>query len=197
MDKRTLRYIALLRKMNPFLEGNVLDYGCGDGAMTSVFIPLNSTSNFFAYDGPETNGQNVQELLNQAKILLNKRARVIERKEDLPKEYFDTITLICMLHGNENIIEQCHPYLKKGGHLIVIDHDKKHLSDEEYIQSITDADRNEILQRSYNEVLRDHTKMDVYDCCRITRSMRLRTVKTLDHRTLEGFPFYLCVSEKN
>ena len=197
MDKRTFRYFALLRKMNPYLEGKVLDFGCGDGSITSVFIPLNSKNNFFAYDGPETGEHDVKNMLSQAKILLKNKANVIERKEYLQEGYFDVITLICMLHGNENIIEECHPYLKKGGHLIILDHDKSHLTDEDYIESIADADLKEIMQRNYNDVLRDHTRMDLYDCCRITRGMRYKTVKTLNHRTLDGFPFYLCISQKN
>ncbi len=192
------KHFNLLREMNPFLFGNVLDYGCGDGTITGVLaILISPQSNFFAYDGPETGGHDNQSMLYGAKVRLRDKVSIIERREDLPEEYFDAITLICMLHGNEKIIEQCDPYLKRGGHLIVLDHDKKHLSEREYVKYITDADLREISQRSYNEVLRDHTRMNVSDCCRITRRIKYRTEKVLDHRNLGGYPFYLCISKKN
>ena len=120
-----------------------------------------------------------------------------DRRGDVPEGFFDAVTLMCMLHGNRDIITECTPYLRDGGHLVVLDHDKSHLSREEFEYWVCDADRDEINVRGFEEVFRDHTTMKIDDCRSIAHEQGYETVMGIDHDELEGYPFYLWVGQKN
>jgi SAM-dependent methyltransferase len=183
MLKNAFSYWKFLHNMTPYIEGNVLDYACGNGVITRALSSM-SKGSFYAYDiNPPSN----EPLREKAKIL---------SKKEISKDYFNTITIISALHEDQGIIEQATPYLKQKGNLIVADHDKSHLSFEEFISTLTGSDIEEVKIRGLENVFHDHTKMGLPDCRRIAESYGYETIAEVDHGDLEGYPFYLYVGRK-
>ncbi|MFZ5954809.1 MAG: hypothetical protein ACOYT4_00100 [Nanoarchaeota archaeon] len=197
-ENHKLLYYGLLRKIKPYLEGDILDYGCGTGLISNALRSLaKENSKISAYDGLETGEHFSSEKFEETKKNLKSEIKLYESKQELPKAFFDTVLLLCMLHGNHYIIEQCSPYIKTRGYLIVLDHDKSHLSNEEFLAWLTDADRKEINERSLDAVMYDHRKMKLEDCCRIGKENGYETIKFWNHKTLsQRYPFYLWIGQK-
>lgn len=176
--------------MVPYLGDSVLDYGCGDGKVTRVLKCLSPDSQFVAYDC-------IDEAVQKASVSLQDLATVVEEASQLEPSSFDTGTLICSLHHDHGLIEQVDPYLKDDGYLIILDHDKSHLSETEFSTSLTDADRAEINTRGFQNVFQDHTRMTVDQCCEMTETRGYTTIKALDHTYFKGYPFYVWIGQKN
>lgn len=184
-----------IESLTKYFGKTVLDYGCGTGLVTALMARYAENSIIVGYDSQETGEHFNKELI------INAKKRCQEPNVDITDKLgddaqFDSVVLMCMLHGNENIISQAKKYLKTGGEMIVFDHDKSHLSPIEFSNFISPADLSEIKDRSFEEVYMDHTKMGINDCKRIAEKENIYTVDEFDHKDFGGHPFYLWVGQK-
>jgi hypothetical protein len=198
MQKYIYRHRKVLELMQPHLGEVNLDYSIGDGRVTRFMARnLASEKRFDGYKGPETiNGFSTKMFDNAIRI--SRKTPNFTVLYALPEQnFYDTVTLISVLHDHIRAIKDSRSYLKKEGKLVVLDHDKSHLSRSEFMGNLTDADRKEIKQRSLPAVFNDHTKMSLADCVRLGEEQGFSTVESYDHTSPEfqGHPFYLWVGQ--
>ena len=174
-----------------------LDYGIGNGRMSRIIASSLRGRQLHGYDGPEVDKHFSGDIFAEAQRLSQRTPHFTILNKEPEQGYYEAIILNCVLHGNEQLIERTRRYLQPFGTMIVLDHDKSHLSEEEFRERLTQADQREVQARGFDAVFRDHRRMSLADCIYLGKQIGLSTVAAYNHSSPEfaGHPFYLWVGK--
>src|SRR3989338_5593623 len=198
MEPYINRHRRVLGMMVSYLGKINLDYGIGNGNMSRIIATLLSGKQLHGYDGPEVDPHFSPEILAEAQRLAQRTPQFTILTTEPKQNYYDTIILNCVLHDNDLLIERTRRYLQPSGTMIVLDHDKSHLSEEGFRQRLTQADQREVQARGFDPVFHDHRRMSLADCISLGEDSGFSTVASYDHSSPEfsGHPFYLWVGRR-
>ncbi|NPE26625.1 methyltransferase domain-containing protein [Methanococcoides sp. SA1] len=176
--ERMRRFGVIAEKVRAELEGNVLDYGCGDGLVTRYLNSIKPFCNVVGYEPfPK------REFVGDMNMFSSE-------DEVLSSGKYDSVFSFFVLHeAGAGILEKMKYLCKEDGGVSVLDYNMKGVN-KDYFLDVFSSDRElvELHEMGEERAWKVHTARGLEECVRDMKSLGLRDVSW---ETIEN-DYFLC-----
>ena len=183
------KYLLCHEKHVPFLGKKILDYGCGQGTITNLIKMLSGNGLVYGYDPDKFK-------IECAKKKERRNIFFTSSLENINGNKFESIFSSFVLHESGfKLINKMAYFLMPEGYLIVLDHDKKGISFDNFEEYLTEQDKKNHKELSIEDIWKQHTKYELKDCISFAENNGFKTIRAYAHKDL-NFGAYLWIGKK-
>ena len=171
-----------------YLDGEVLDFGCGDGVVTRYLHSLCSVDSIVGYDINKDSIAFALKCRNSREVTFSDSKKML-----VPRKYDNVVSTFVLHEAGPMILNELYDVIRDGGRLCVADYHLKGVNREKFAEIFTsDKEMLELGQYGLDKTWSMHTARNLEDCIMDGERAGFKTIE----KKIVGNNYFLWVGQK-